>query len=67
MLVSGKMAITLLWKELGEEVILFLKSTGSELSDEHKNFMIPKYQKITENIMFEVGNPTSKIRRKKIE
>ena len=41
MLVSGKMAITPLWKELGEEVIPFSKTTGSELSDEHKNFMIP--------------------------
>ena len=41
MLVSGKMAITPLWNELGEEVIPFLKTTGSELSDEHKNFMIP--------------------------
>ena len=41
MLVSGKMAITSLWKELGEEVIPFSKTTGSELSDEHKNFMIP--------------------------
>ena len=40
MLVSGKMAITPLWKELGEEVIPFWKTTGSELSDEHKNFMI---------------------------
>ena len=39
MLVSGKMAITPLWKELGEEVIPFSKTTGSELSDEH--FMIP--------------------------
>ena len=41
MLVSGKMAITSLWKELGEEVIPFSKTTGSELSDEHFNFMIP--------------------------
>ena len=41
MLVSGKMAMTPLWKELGKEVIPFLKTTGSELSDEHKNFMIP--------------------------
>ena len=41
MLVSGKMAITPLWKELGEELIPFSKTTGSELSDEHKNFMIP--------------------------
>ena len=40
MLVSGKMAITPLWKELGEEVIPFSKTTGSELSDEHKSFMI---------------------------
>ena len=40
MLVSGKMAITSLWKELGEEVIPFSKTTGSELSDEHKSFMI---------------------------
>ena len=41
MLVSGKMAITPLWKELGEEVIPFLKTARSELSNEHKNFMIP--------------------------
>ena len=41
MLVSGKMAITPLWKELGEKVIPFLKTKGTELSDEHKNFMIP--------------------------
>ena len=41
MLVSGKMALTPLWKELGEEAIPFSKTTGSELSDEHKNFMIP--------------------------
>ena len=41
MLVSGKMAITSLWKELGEEVIPFSKTTGTELSDEDKNFMIP--------------------------
>ena len=41
MLVSGKMAITPLWKELGEEVIPFSKTTGSELSYEHKNFIIP--------------------------
>ena len=41
MLVSGKMEITSLWKELGEEVIPFSKTTRSELSDEHKNFMIP--------------------------
>ena len=41
MLVSGKMSITPLWKELGEEVIQFPKTTGSELCDEHKNFMIP--------------------------
>ena len=33
------MAITSLWKDLG--VIPFSKTTGSELSDEHKNFMIP--------------------------
>ena len=39
--VSGKMAISPLWKELGEKVIPFSKSTGTELSDEHKNFMIP--------------------------
>ena len=37
MLVSGKMAITPLWKDIGEEVIPFLKTTGSELSDEHKS------------------------------
>ena len=40
-LVSREMAITPLWKERGEEVIPFSKTTGSELSDEHKNFMIP--------------------------
>ena len=39
--VSGKMAISPLWKELGEKVIPFSKTTGTELSDEHKNFMIP--------------------------
>ena len=60
MLVSGKMAITSLWKELGEEVIPFSKTTGTELSDEDKNFMIPS--KMTEKIVFEVGNPTPKIR-----
>ena len=40
MLVSGKMAITPLLKELGEELIPFSETTGSELSDEHKNFII---------------------------
>ena len=39
--VSGKMAISPLRKELGEKVIQFSKTTGTELSDEHKNFMIP--------------------------
>ena len=58
------MAITPLWKELGDEVIPFSKTTGSELLDEHKTFMIPS--KMTEKIAFEVGNPTSK-KRKKIE
>ena len=64
MLVSGKMAITPLWKELGEEVIPFLKTTGSKLSDEHKNFMI--LSKMTEKIAFEVGNPTSKKRKNRM-
>jgi len=41
MLVTGKLAITPLLKELGEELILFSKTTGSELLVEHKNFMIP--------------------------
>ena len=63
MLVSGKMAITPLWKELGEEVIPFSKTTGSELWDEHKNFMIPSKNE-WDKIVLEVGNPTSKIREK---
>ena len=41
MLVSGKMAITPLWKELLSRSNTISKTKGSELSDEHKNFMIP--------------------------
>ena len=64
MLISGKMAITPLWKELGKEVIPFSKTTGSELSDEH--FMIPSKNDWENWVWIEVGNPTSKIRRKKL-